>query len=58
MSSVMLFGGRRSCTASIQRPGRSARAAKFSGWANIPVSKRPMALAEAAPCLTVRPPTS
>lgn len=58
MSSVIDFGGRRSCTASIQRPGRSAGAARFSGRVNTAVSNRPMALADAAPCFTDRPPTN
>jgi hypothetical protein len=29
MSSTIIFGGRRWCTVSIHRPGRSARAARF-----------------------------
>jgi len=58
MSRVMTFGGRRSCTASIQRPDSSVKAAKFSRDVSISVSNRPMALAEAAPSFTARPPTS
>ena len=48
MSSTVLFGGRRWCTVSIHWPGRSARAARFSGQQSHFVSKRPIWLAEAA----------
>jgi hypothetical protein len=58
MSSVIDFGGRLSCTASIQWPGRSARTARFSDRVSTAVSNRPIALADAAPRFTARPPTS
>jgi hypothetical protein len=44
----VILGERRLCTVSIHWPGRSARAAKFSGRVNHSVSKRPIWLAEAA----------
>lgn len=57
MSRVMTFGGRRSLTASIQRPDKSISAARFSGRLCISVSNRPMALAEAALLFTACAPT-
>src|SRR5215831_18990596 len=48
MSSTTIFGGRRWCILSIHWPGRSARAARFSGRLSHFVSKRPIWLAEAA----------
>jgi hypothetical protein len=56
MSRPMTLDGRWAWTASIQWPERSARAAKFSAWVRVAVSNRPMALADAAPLFTARPP--
>src|SRR6266850_7972344 len=46
MSSTTILGERRLCTVSIHWPGRSARAARFSGRVSHSVSKRPIWLAE------------
>jgi hypothetical protein len=43
-----MLGGRRLCTLSIHRPGKSVRALTFSGLISHSVSKRPIWLAEAA----------
>ena len=58
MSSTIILGGRRLCTLSIQRLGRSARAARFSGRLSHSVSKRPIWLAETAEPWIARPPTT
>src|SRR5207302_1343349 len=58
MSSTIIFGGRRRFTVSIQSPGRSASAARFSGRASHSASKRPIWLAEAAHPVIARSPTT
>src|SRR5271170_7750740 len=58
MSSTMTLGGHRRCTLSIHWPGRSARAARFSGRLSHLVSKRPIWLAEVANPLIARSPTT
>src|SRR3954452_8595578 len=58
MSSMTVFGLRRWRTLLIHRPGRSARAIRFSGRLNHFVSKRPIWLAEAADLLIARSPTT
>jgi hypothetical protein len=45
---MMAFGGRRSCTRSIQVPDRSVSASRLASVANHSVSKRPIWLLEAA----------
>src|SRR3954451_7663216 len=58
MSSITVFDPRRRRTLSIQWPGRSASAARFSGRLSHFVSKRPIWLAEAADPLIARSPTT
>src|ERR1700730_9582145 len=57
MSSTTILGGPRWCPLSTHRPGRSARAARFSGRLSHFVSKRPIWLAEAAHPGIARSPT-
>src|SRR5829696_6095069 len=57
MSSTIPFTGRRAWTRSIQRPDRSVKADRFASCTSTSVSKRPIWLAEAAHCVTARPPT-
>jgi hypothetical protein len=54
---MIVFGGRRSCTRSIQVPPRSLSAARFSSVARISVSNRPIWLVDAACWSTALPPT-
>jgi hypothetical protein len=58
MSSTIILGARRWCTLSIQRPDRSASAARFSGRLSHFVSKRPIWLADAAKPIIARSPTT
>ena len=47
MSRMIIFGGRRSCTRSIQTPDRAVNAARLSSVASHSVSNRPIWLVEA-----------
>ena len=55
MSRMMLSGGRRSCTRSIQAPDRFVSAARFASLASHSVSKRPIWLVEAAELVDALP---